>query len=127
MERALTPANTVLELDKYIIRQEAAKRAVAISLRNRWRRVNVTDKELKADIQPKNILMVGPTGVGKTEISRRMARLTDAPFLKVEATKFTEVGFKGRDVDSIIEDLYQVSLQKAKSLVKQRKQPEARV
>eukprot|EP01061_Rhynchopus_euleeides_P036214 TRINITY_DN6106_c0_g1_i1.p1 TRINITY_DN6106_c0_g1~~TRINITY_DN6106_c0_g1_i1.p1 ORF type:complete len:483 (+),score=207.21 TRINITY_DN6106_c0_g1_i1:143-1591(+) len=122
VERSLTPVCTVQELDKYIIGQDAAKRAVAISLRNRWRRVHVADKDLKADIQPKNILMVGPTGVGKTEISRRMAKLTDAPFIKVEATKFTEVGFKGRDVDSIIEDLYQAALQKARSLVKGRMQ-----
>ena len=127
MERALTPADTVVELNKYIIGQEAAKRAVAISLRNRWRRVHVSDKDLKEDIQPKNILMVGPTGVGKTEISRRMARLTDAPFVKVEATKFTEVGFKGRDVDTIVEDLYQMSVQKARSLARGRNQKQARV
>eukprot|EP00754_Rhynchopus_humris_P050075 Rhum_TRINITY_DN8740_c0_g1::Rhum_TRINITY_DN8740_c0_g1_i1::g.29429::m.29429/K03667/hslU; ATP-dependent HslUV protease ATP-binding subunit HslU len=126
MERALTPADTVVELNKYIIGQEAAKRAVAISLRNRWRRVHVSDKDLKEDIQPKNILMVGPTGVGKTEISRRMARLTDAPFVKVEATKFTEVGFKGRDVDTIVEDLYQMSVQKARSLARGRNQKQAR-
>lgn len=100
----LTPKQIVEELDKYIIGQEAAKKAVAISLRNRWRRKNVQDK-IKDEIVPKNILMVGPTGVGKTEIARRLAKLANAPFIKVEATKFTEVGYVGRDVESIIRDL----------------------
>ena len=101
---ALTPREIVLELDKHIVGQQEAKRAVAIALRNRWRRMQLDD-ELREEISPKNILMIGPTGVGKTEIARRLAKLADAPFLKVEATKFTEVGYVGRDVDSIIRDL----------------------
>jgi len=100
----LTPQEIVHELDKHIIGQDAAKRSVAIALRNRWRRQQVTDP-LRQEITPKNILMIGPTGVGKTEIARRLAKLADAPFIKVEATKFTEVGYVGRDVDSIIRDL----------------------
>jgi ATP-dependent HslUV protease ATP-binding subunit HslU len=100
----LTPQRIVAELDKHIIGQAAAKRAVAIALRNRWRRSQV-EPELRNEISPKNILMIGPTGVGKTEIARRLARLADAPFIKVEATKFTEVGYVGRDVESIIRDL----------------------
>ena len=105
----LTPTRIVAELDKHIIGQGQAKRAVAIALRNRWRRMQVIDKDLAMEINPKNILMIGPTGVGKTEISRRLARLVSAPFIKVEATKFTEVGYVGRDVDSIIRDLTEVS------------------
>jgi ATP-dependent HslUV protease ATP-binding subunit HslU len=101
----MTPREIVQELDKHIIGQAAAKRAVAIALRNRWRRAQVADETLRAEITPKNILMIGPTGVGKTEIARRLARLARAPFIKVEATKFTEVGYVGRDVDSIIRDL----------------------
>ena len=100
----MTPKEIVHELDKHIIGQEAAKRSVAIALRNRWRRVHVTES-LREEITPKNILMIGPTGVGKTEIARRLARLANAPFIKVEATKFTEVGYVGRDVESIIRDL----------------------
>jgi ATP-dependent HslUV protease ATP-binding subunit HslU len=100
----ITPQEIVRELDKHIIGQDAAKRAVAIALRNRWRRAQV-DSELRNEITPKNILMIGPTGVGKTEIARRLARLANAPFIKVEATKFTEVGYVGRDVESIIRDL----------------------
>lgn len=103
---ALSPRGMVEILDRFIVGQTEAKKAVSISIRNRWRRRQITDKGLQADIMPKNILMIGPTGVGKTEISRRMARITDAPFIKVEATKYTEVGFKGKDVESIIEDLY---------------------
>ena len=99
-----TPQETVQELDKHIIGQADAKRAVAIALRNRWRRSQVAE-ELRNEITPKNILMIGPTGVGKTEIARRLAKLANAPFLKVEATKFTEVGYVGRDVESIIRDL----------------------
>ncbi|HIC82278.1 MAG TPA: AAA family ATPase, partial [Kiloniellaceae bacterium] len=99
-----TPQKIVEELDKHIIGQSAAKRAVAIALRNRWRRSQVDDT-LRNEITPKNILMIGPTGVGKTEIARRLAKLANAPFLKVEATKFTEVGYVGRDVESIIRDL----------------------
>jgi ATP-dependent HslUV protease ATP-binding subunit HslU len=101
----MTPREIVQELDKHIIGQAAAKRAVAIALRNRWRRAQVADETLRAEITPKNILMIGPTGVGKTEIARRLARLANAPFIKVEATKFTEVGYVGREVDSIIRDL----------------------
>ncbi|MCE7902817.1 MAG: AAA family ATPase, partial [Gammaproteobacteria bacterium PRO9] len=100
----MTPREIVQELDKYIIGQDPAKRAVAIALRNRWRRMQVP-QPLRNEITPKNILMIGPTGVGKTEIARRLARLADAPFIKVEATKFTEVGYVGREVDSIIRDL----------------------
>src|SRR5947209_2182727 len=101
MMSELTPRETVAALDKYIIGQADAKRAVAIALRNRWRRLQLPD-DLREEVGPKNILMIGPTGVGKTEIARRMALLVNAPFLKVEATKFTEVGYVGRDVDSII-------------------------
>ena len=106
----MTPREIVQELDKHIIGQGAAKRAVAIALRNRWRRAQVPDAELRNEITPKNILMIGPTGVGKTEIARRLARLANAPFVKVEATKFTEVGYVGRDVDSIIRDLVDVAV-----------------
>ncbi len=104
----MTPREIVQELDKHIVGQASAKRAVAIALRNRWRRSQV-DENLRNEITPKNILMIGPTGVGKTEIARRLARLANAPFLKVEATKFTEVGYVGRDVDSIIRDLADIS------------------
>ncbi|MEM9402733.1 MAG: ATP-dependent protease ATPase subunit HslU [Pseudomonadota bacterium] len=105
----MTPREIVQELDKHIIGQDSAKRAVAIALRNRWRRIHV-DEPLRSEITPKNILMIGPTGVGKTEISRRLAKLAKAPFIKVEATKFTEVGYVGREVDSIIRDLMDVSV-----------------
>jgi ATP-dependent HslUV protease ATP-binding subunit HslU len=105
----MTPREIVQELDKHIIGQDAAKRAVAIALRNRWRRSQV-DEMLRNEITPKNILMIGPTGVGKTEIARRLARLANAPFIKVEATKFTEVGYVGRDVESIIRDLVDISV-----------------
>ncbi len=102
---SLTPREIVEELDKHIIGQDAAKRAVAIALRNRWRRQQVPDETLRSEITPKNILMIGPTGVGKTEIARRLARMSRSPFTKVEASKFTEVGYVGREVDSIIRDL----------------------
>ena len=105
----MTPREIVQELDNHIIGQDEAKRAVAIALRNRWRRSNV-DEPLRGEITPKNILMIGPTGIGKTEISRRLAKLAKAPFIKVEATKFTEVGYVGREVDSIIRDLIDVSV-----------------
>src|ERR1700760_3159086 len=105
---SLTPREIVQELDKHIIGQNAAKRAVAIALRNRWRRMQVGEP-LRQEITPKNILMIGPTGVGKTEIARRLARLANAPFVKVEATKFTEVGYVGREVDSIIKELADVA------------------
>ncbi|HEY9446750.1 MAG TPA: ATP-dependent protease ATPase subunit HslU, partial [Burkholderiales bacterium] len=106
---SMTPQEIVHELDKHIIGQQEAKRAVAIALRNRWRRQQVGEP-LRQEITPKNILMIGPTGVGKTEIARRLARLADAPFVKVEATKFTEVGYVGRDVDTIIRDLVEVAV-----------------
>lgn len=106
----MTPREIVQELDKHIIGQADAKRAVAIALRNRWRRSHVDNESLRAEITPKNILMIGPTGVGKTEIARRLANLADAPFIKVEATKFTEVGYVGREVDSIIRDLADVAI-----------------
>ena len=105
----MTPREIVHELDKHIIGQNGAKRAVAIALRNRWRRLQL-DEDLRAEISPKNILMIGPTGVGKTEIARRLAKLASAPFIKVEATKFTEVGYVGRDVESIIRDLVEVAI-----------------
>ncbi|HET7691566.1 MAG TPA: AAA family ATPase, partial [Gemmatimonadota bacterium] len=106
---SLTPRQIVAELDKYIVGQHEAKRAVAIALRNRWRRLRV-EEELRDEILPNNIIMIGPTGVGKTEISRRLARLSDAPFIKVEASKFTEVGYVGRDVESMIRDLMEISV-----------------
>ncbi|MFT6100016.1 MAG: ATP-dependent HslUV protease ATP-binding subunit HslU [Arenicella sp.] len=106
----MTPREIVQELDNHIIGQGDAKRAVAIALRNRWRRSQVSDDSLRAEITPKNILMIGPTGVGKTEIARRLANLADAPFIKVEATKFTEVGYVGREVDSIIRDLADIAI-----------------
>src|SRR3989338_3452136 len=113
LSRTMTPREIVGELDKYIIGQSEAKRAVAIALRNRWRRMQV-NIELRKEITPKNILMIGPTGVGKTEIARRLAGLADAPFIKVEATKFTEVGYVGRDVESIIRDLMDVAVKKTR-------------
>ncbi len=105
----ITPQAIVAELDKHIVGQDDAKRAVAIALRNRWRRMQI-DEPLRSEITPKNILMIGPTGVGKTEIARRLARLANAPFIKVEATKFTEVGYVGRDVESMIRDLADVAV-----------------
>lgn len=105
----MTPQEIVHELDKHIIGQDAAKRAVAVALRNRWRRAQVAEP-LRHEITPKNILMIGPTGVGKTEIARRLARVSNAPFIKIEATKFTEVGYVGRDVDSIIRDLMEIAI-----------------
>lgn len=106
---SMTPQEIVSELDRHIVGQQAAKRAVAIAMRNRWRRQRV-DEKLRGEITPKNILMIGPTGVGKTEIARRLAKLADAPFIKVEATKFTEVGYVGKDVDSIVRDLVDVAV-----------------
>jgi ATP-dependent HslUV protease ATP-binding subunit HslU len=110
---SMTPQEIVSELDRHIVGQAQAKRAVAIALRNRWRRQQVDDK-LRPEITPKNILMIGPTGVGKTEIARRLARLADAPFIKVEATKFTEVGYVGKDVDAIIRDLAEVAVKQTR-------------
>jgi ATP-dependent HslUV protease ATP-binding subunit HslU len=109
MTHSMTPQEIVSELDRHIVGQKDAKRAVAIALRNRWRRQQV-DEKLRGEITPKNILMIGPTGVGKTEIARRLARLADAPFIKVEATKFTEVGYVGKDVDSIVRDLVDMAV-----------------
>ena len=106
---SFTPREIVSELDRFIVGQKIAKRAVAIALRNRWRRQQIKGA-LKDEVLPKNILMIGPTGVGKTEIARRLAKLADAPFIKVEATKFTEVGYVGRDVEQIIRDLLEVSI-----------------
>jgi ATP-dependent HslUV protease ATP-binding subunit HslU len=120
----LTPREIVSELDKYIIGQDAAKRSVAIALRNRWRRQQVPP-ELKDEIAPKNIIMIGATGVGKTEIARRLARLADSPFLKVEATKFTEVGYVGRDVESMVRDLTELAVNMAKKKEQENIKPKA--
>jgi ATP-dependent HslUV protease ATP-binding subunit HslU len=110
----MTPSEIVTELDKHVVGQDQAKRAVAIALRNRWRRQQVAEP-LRNEITPKNILMIGPTGVGKTEIARRLAKLADAPFIKIEATKFTEVGYVGRDVDTIIRDLIEIGVKQTRS------------
>src|SRR6476620_8330757 len=107
--RHLTPREIVAELDRYIVGQNDAKRAVAIAIRNRWRRQHLPE-DLRQEVAPKNILMIGPTGVGKTEIARRLARLTGAPFIKVEATKYTEVGYYGRDVESMVRELVENSI-----------------
>ena len=116
-----TPKNTVKELDRCIVGQSSAKRAVAIALRNRWRRQQI-EGTMRNEIVPNNIILIGPTGVGKTEISRRLAKLAKAPFVKVEASKFTEVGYVGRDVESIIRDLTDVAM----SIVKREKQKEVK-
>src|SRR6266540_725958 len=118
-----SPREIVSELDRFIIGQNDAKRAVAIALRNRWRRLQLDDK-LREEVLPKNILMIGPTGVGKTEISRRLAKLAGAPFLKVEATKFTEVGYVGRDVEQIVRDLVEIAITLTRE--KKRKDVQAR-
>ena len=120
----MTPQEIVSELDRHIVGQQAAKRAVAIALRNRWRRQQVAEP-MRGEITPKNILMIGPTGVGKTEIARRLARLADAPFIKVEATKFTEVGYVGKDVDSIVRDLLEVAVKQERELQMKRKRAQA--
>ena len=120
----LTPRGIVAELDRFIIGQTDAKRAVAVALRNRWRRQQLPD-DMREEVYPKNILMAGPTGVGKTEIARRLARLADAPFLKVEATKFTEVGYVGRDVESIVRDLVESALQQARERRREQVRPTA--
>src|SRR5438874_2466486 len=115
----MTPREIVSELDRYIVGQREAKRAVAIALRNRWRR-QLVPEDLREEIAPKNIIMIGPTGVGKTEISRRLAKLSQAPFIKVEASKFTEVGYVGRDVESIIRDLTDLAVNMVKEEEKQK-------
>ena len=131
-DTSFTPRETVGELDKYIVGQKDAKRAVAIALRNRWRRKRVPE-ELRDEIAPKNIILIGSTGVGKTEIARRLAKLANAPFIKVEASKFTEVGYVGRDVDSIVRDLMERSIHmvreeaKARVMVKAEQHAEERV
>ncbi|MDD3125678.1 MAG: AAA family ATPase, partial [Candidatus Kapabacteria bacterium] len=122
----LTPRQIVAELDKYIIGQDNAKKSVAIALRNRWRRQKV-ETELREEIMPNNIIMIGPTGVGKTEIARRLAKLANAPFMKVEATKYTEVGYVGRDVESMIRDLVERSVQMLRKEQMEVKKEEARV
>ena len=119
-----TPREIVSELDRYIIGQNDAKRAVAVALRNRWRRQQVP-AELRDEIAPKNIIMIGPTGVGKTEIARRLAKLAQAPFIKVEASKFTEVGYVGRDVESMVRDLLELSINMVKEEETQKMQIKA--
>ncbi len=119
---ALSPREIVSELDRYVIGQTNAKKAVAIALRNRWRR-QALDEQMREEVLPKNILMIGPTGVGKTEISRRLSKLAEAPFIKVEATRFTEVGYVGRDVEQIIRDLIEIAI----ALEKEKKRKEVHV
>jgi ATP-dependent HslUV protease ATP-binding subunit HslU len=124
MKSSMTPQEIVSELDRHIVGQGNAKRAVAIALRNRWRRQQV-DEKLRSEITPKNILMIGPTGVGKTEIARRLAKLADAPFIKVEATKFTEVGYVGKDVDSIVRDLVDMAVKQERESAMRRQRARA--
>ena len=124
MKDTLTPRQIVEELDKYVIGQHNAKRAVAIALRNRWRRQRLSE-ELRDEVMPKNIIMIGPTGVGKTEIARRLAKLVQAPFLKIEASKFTEIGYVGRDVDSIIRDLTEIGINMVKNEMSEQVQEKA--
>ena len=114
LDKELTPSQIVAELDKYIIGQNNAKKSVAIALRNRWRRKQIQDS-LREEIMPNNIILIGPTGVGKTEIARRLAKLSNAPFIKVEASKFTEVGYVGRDVESIVRELTDLGVSMVKS------------
>ncbi|HET9161498.1 MAG TPA: AAA family ATPase, partial [Caulobacteraceae bacterium] len=120
----MTPREIVHELNRHIVGQDEAKRAVAIALRNRWRRQQL-EPQLREEVMPKNILMIGPTGVGKTEIARRLAKLAQAPFIKVEATKFTEVGYVGRDVEQIVRDLLEVAISMTKERMKRHVQAKA--
>src|SRR3954470_16737536 len=121
----MTPRQIVGELDRYIVGQDAAKRAVAVAIRNRWRRQQLAP-EMRKDVTPKNIILIGPTGVGKTEIARRLAQLVGAPFLKVEATKYTEVGYVGRDVESMIRDLVDIAVGMVKQQQRQKVETQAR-
>src|SRR3954464_5109885 len=123
--QTLTPKQIVAELDKYIVGQADAKRAVAVAVRNRWRRQQLPE-DVRRDVSPKNILMIGPTGVGKTEIARRLATLVGAPFVKVEATKYTEVGYVGRDVESMIRDLVDVAIGMVKQQQREKVQTQAK-
>ena len=123
---SFSPREIVSELDRYIVGQHDAKRAVAIALRNRWRRQQLSD-ELREEVLPKNILMIGPTGVGKTEIARRLAKLAQAPFIKVEATKFTEVGYVGRDVEQIVRDLVEIAINMTREKLRRQVEAEERV
>ena len=123
--RDLTPRQIVTELDRHIVGQDAAKRAVAVAIRNRWRRQQL-EGEMRQEVAPKNIMMIGPTGVGKTEIARRLAKLTGAPFIKVEATKYTEVGYYGRDVESMIRELVENAIGLVREQERENVEPEAR-
>ncbi|MHC5034220.1 MAG: AAA family ATPase, partial [Planctomycetota bacterium] len=122
--RGLTPRAIVRQLDEYIVGQDEAKRAVAIGLRNRWRRQQLSE-DLREDVLPKNIIMIGPTGVGKTEIARRLAGLANAPFIKVEASHYTEVGYHGRDVESMVRELVEISVNMVRAEMLQQVRPQA--